>query len=71
MHNTTGSCFTAVLVTDAKSPLPFPDPIDFTSYKEQIINKNERALQQAKVLMKEKPQLTCVGARMIPDPIKL
>ena len=51
MHNTTGSCFTAVLVTDAKSPLPFPDPIEITSYKEQTINKKERALQQVKVLM--------------------
>ena len=51
VHNTTGSCFTAVLVTDAKSPLPFPDPIEITSYKEQTINKKERALQQVKVLM--------------------
>ena len=33
------------------SPLPFPDPIDITSYKEQTINKKERALQQVKVLM--------------------
>ena len=33
------------------SPLPFPDPIDITSYKEQIINKKARALQQVKVLM--------------------
>ena len=32
-------------------PLPFPDPIEITSYKEQTINKKERALQQVKVLM--------------------